>query len=156
MYQFYKASLELISFVSLQVLGEARGQTLLPGVEQCTADKFEKELRHELEYFKKAKSFKFYLSFYDVTFFILNFTNRNNVLLHWHRLFVLVQVFKQELFVQIPSFSSTNHENESCWQESCQLVLDWTQILKVVPIGLSQKWRGSMIFSPCIKILSES
>ncbi|XP_021283462.1 uncharacterized protein LOC110415972 isoform X4 [Herrania umbratica] len=41
------------------VLGEARGQTLLPGVEQRTADKFEKELRHELEYFKKAKSFRF-------------------------------------------------------------------------------------------------
>ncbi|XWS57450.1 hypothetical protein CRYUN_Cryun09bG0175100 [Craigia yunnanensis] len=50
------------------VIGEARGQTLLPVVEQCTADNFEVELRHELDYFKK--------------------------------------VFKQELFVKTPSFSS--------------------------------------------------
>ncbi|XVF41793.1 hypothetical protein PTKIN_Ptkin01aG0309200 [Pterospermum kingtungense] len=50
------------------VIGGARGQTPLPGVEQRAADNLEVELRHELEYFKK--------------------------------------VFKEELFVKAPSFSS--------------------------------------------------
>ncbi|XVF05978.1 hypothetical protein REPUB_Repub06bG0008200 [Reevesia pubescens] len=36
------------------VIGEARDQTLRPGVEQCSANNFEAELRHELEYFKKV------------------------------------------------------------------------------------------------------
>ncbi|XP_022719504.1 uncharacterized protein LOC111277363 isoform X2 [Durio zibethinus] len=36
------------------VIGEARVQTLTPGVEQYTADNFEAELRPELEYFKKV------------------------------------------------------------------------------------------------------
>ena len=53
---------------ALQVVGEARGQTLLPGVEQCTADNFEVELRHELKYFKKASLIKVLPSLYDYIF----------------------------------------------------------------------------------------
>ncbi|OMP10955.1 Ppx/GppA phosphatase [Corchorus olitorius] len=42
------------------VLGEARNQTLLPSDEQCVAaaDNFKAELRHELEYFKRASLIK--------------------------------------------------------------------------------------------------
>ncbi|KAK8591866.1 hypothetical protein V6N13_031892 [Hibiscus sabdariffa] len=36
------------------IIREARVQNQLPGVEQCTADRFAVELRHESEYFKKV------------------------------------------------------------------------------------------------------
>ncbi|XP_038999294.1 exopolyphosphatase-like isoform X1 [Hibiscus syriacus] len=36
------------------VIGEARVQNQLPGVDQCTADRFAGELRYESEYFKKV------------------------------------------------------------------------------------------------------
>ncbi|KAK8495911.1 hypothetical protein V6N12_018091 [Hibiscus sabdariffa] len=36
------------------IIREARVQNQLPGVEQCTADQFAVELRHESEYFKKV------------------------------------------------------------------------------------------------------